>query len=84
MIMSNQQVLRYQVRVHDEDGSLWAEVLDLPGCFASGDTEDELREALDEAISLYLSDRDHAVRGRSLPSESVTELREQSWELVIA
>jgi hypothetical protein len=27
----------YTVRVHDEgDGMLWAEVVDLPGCFASG------------------------------------------------
>ena len=45
------------MRVHEEeDGSLWAEVLDLPGCFASGDTLDELREALGEAISLYIAD----------------------------
>lgn len=44
------------VRLHQEDSSLWAEVLDLPGCFASGDTLDELREALEEAISLYLHD----------------------------
>lgn len=47
----------YIVKVHHEDdGSTWAEVLDLPGCFASGDTWDELWEALGEAISLYLSD----------------------------
>lgn len=46
----------YIVRVHEEDGSYWAEVLDLPGCFASGQTLDELREALGEAIGLYLGD----------------------------
>lgn len=45
----------YVVRVHhDDDGSLWAEVLDLPGCFASGDSLDELSEALEEAVRLYL------------------------------
>jgi len=44
-------------RIHnEEDGSLWAEVLDLPGCFASGDSLDELRDALEEAISLHLHD----------------------------
>lgn len=49
--------VQYTVTVHEEDdGSLWAEVADLPGCFASGHTLDELREALDEAISLYLAD----------------------------
>ena len=44
------------VRVHREhDGGLWAEVLELPGCFASGADEEELDEALREAIALYSS-----------------------------
>jgi predicted RNase H-like HicB family nuclease len=48
----------YVVRVHDaEDGTLWAEVVDLPGCFATGDNLDELRESLEEAIPMYLSER---------------------------
>jgi predicted RNase H-like HicB family nuclease len=46
----------YIARVHQEDGSFWAEVLDLPGCFASGGSLDELREALEEAVALYLTD----------------------------
>lgn len=47
----------YIVKVHREEaGMLWAEVLELPGCFASGANLDELREALEEAISLYLHD----------------------------
>jgi predicted RNase H-like HicB family nuclease len=40
------------VRVHEEDGSYWAEVVELPGCFASGDTLDELRAGLDEAVRM--------------------------------
>lgn len=49
--------VEYIVRVHEEqDGTVWAEVLDLPGCFASATTLDELRESLQEAISLYLAD----------------------------
>lgn len=46
----------YTVHVHDEgpDG-LWAEVLELPGAFASGMTQEELNESLTEAIGLYLS-----------------------------
>ena len=47
----------YTVRVHHEQGEkLWAEVLELPGCFAAGADVRELREALTEAISLYLSE----------------------------
>ena len=47
---------RYTVRVHQEPGQeLWAEVLELPGCFATGTDMEDLRQALTEAISLYLS-----------------------------
>ena len=51
----------YIVRVHPEEGSFWAEVRELPGCFASGDSMDELWEALGEAISLYLSTPENVV-----------------------
>lgn len=51
--MSTQE---YIARIHEsDDGSLWAEVLDLPGCFATGRTLAELREALEEAISMCRS-----------------------------
>ena len=47
---------RYTVRVHQEPGhELWAEVLELPGCFATGTDMEDLRQALTEAIGLYLS-----------------------------
>ena len=42
--------------IRHEDGMYWAEVTELPGCFASGDTVTELIEALEEAVSLYLTD----------------------------
>jgi predicted RNase H-like HicB family nuclease len=51
------------VRVHEEDGSYWAEVVELPGCFASGETLDELRMALGEAIRLH---RDEPLGGKPL------------------
>lgn len=47
-------------RIHQEDGSYWAEIAELPGCFASGETLDELREAIEESVSLYLTDRTDA------------------------
>lgn len=47
---------RYTVRVHQEPGhDPWAEVVELPGCFASGADMNELRQALTEAIGLHLS-----------------------------
>jgi len=39
-----------------EDGSYWAEVPALPGCFAAGTTLDELVDSLREGVELYLTD----------------------------
>jgi predicted RNase H-like HicB family nuclease len=47
--------LALHVDVHQEDGSYWAEVRELPGCFASGDTTAELIESVEEAVALYLA-----------------------------
>lgn len=44
------------VRVHHEDQSYWAEVVEMPGCFASADTLDELMVAVSEAVSLYAAE----------------------------
>lgn len=45
----------YTVHIHDDDDSLWAEVVELPGCFASGNDQQELEDNIAEAIGLYLS-----------------------------
>ena len=43
-------------KIRQEEGSYWAEVPSLPGCFASGHDLDELFESLREGIELYLGD----------------------------
>lgn len=43
-------------RIHIEEGTYWADVPELPGCFASGDTLDELFESLREGVALYVTD----------------------------
>ena len=61
--MSEAAEREYDVRVHRaEDGSLWAEVPDLPGCFATGDDWNELLEAVQEAISVYVADDPDALK----------------------
>ena len=47
--------MELNAKVHSEDGAYWAEVAELPGCFASGATLDELTDALRESIQLYLA-----------------------------
>jgi predicted RNase H-like HicB family nuclease len=41
-------------RIHTEAGCYWVDIPELPGCFASGDTLDELFESLREGVALYL------------------------------
>jgi predicted RNase H-like HicB family nuclease len=70
----------YTVRVHEEPGEsqLWAEVLELPGVFVTGADLEEIREALTEAIGLYLSepgDEKHVELEDAPDSGSVTEHR---------
>lgn len=43
-------------RIHTEEGCYWADVAELPGCFAAGDMLDELFESLQESVALYLGD----------------------------
>jgi predicted RNase H-like HicB family nuclease len=46
--------------IHLEDGAYWADVPALPGCFASGETLDDLMASLKEGIELYLAEGEKA------------------------
>jgi predicted RNase H-like HicB family nuclease len=48
--------MRLKVFIHHEGAEYWSDIAELPGCFASGRTLNELHEALGEAIGLYLWD----------------------------
>jgi predicted RNase H-like HicB family nuclease len=56
MTRNGSQIMELTVNVHMEDESYWADVPELPGCFASGDTLDELFNSVREGIQLYLAD----------------------------
>lgn len=49
-------VREFHLTVHFENDQIWAEVDDLPGCFAAGRNMTELQEALAEAIGFYLTE----------------------------
>lgn len=48
--------IMFNINVDYEDGMLWGQVEQMPGCFASGENVEELQEALLEAIKLCLPD----------------------------
>ncbi len=64
----------YRVVIHAEEGSYWAEVEQMPGLFASGDTQEELQEALVEAMGMYLSSSETHVRVQISSIEPVSEV----------
>ena len=62
--------------IHEENGSYWAEVKELPGCFASGHDLEEVKEGLIEAITLVL--------GEQRESEAPISVRVDELKLVAA
>jgi predicted RNase H-like HicB family nuclease len=52
------------------DGSFSAYVPDLPGCVACGDSQDEVRRLIEEAVSLHIDSlRNH---GESVPAPTAS------------
>ncbi len=81
------KVRSYTVIVHEEEdkeaGGYWAEVVELPGCFASGDTLDELEQDIRGAIETYI---DVQVKlGKPVPEgKGEVEPGERRWEIAVA
>lgn len=50
------------VRIHFEDRAYWATVDEYPGVFAAGDSLEELRESLEEGLTLVIKDADLHLR----------------------
>lgn len=47
--------MKFDVILHKEDNGYWAEVPALKGCFTQGETVEEVRENIKEAIIAWLS-----------------------------
>jgi predicted RNase H-like HicB family nuclease len=60
-------VERVQVCIREEEGMYWAEVPEHPGLFASGETINELLDALAEAWTLYMDAEPGSTRIRLAP-----------------
>lgn len=48
--------MRYMVVIEEGETSFGAYVPDLPGCVAVGETEEEVKKLIQEAIELHLED----------------------------
>lgn len=47
--------MKFDVILHKEDNGYWAEVPVLKGCYTQGDTIDEIKDNIKEAITAWLS-----------------------------
>ena len=47
--------MKFDVILHKEDNGYWAEVPALKGCYTQGDTIDEIKDNIKEAITAWLS-----------------------------
>lgn len=43
----------HHFKVHKEENGFWAQCIELPGCFAQGDTMKELQANMKEVLELY-------------------------------
>ncbi|MGI8494841.1 MAG: type II toxin-antitoxin system HicB family antitoxin [Pyrinomonadaceae bacterium] len=48
--------MRYMVVIEEGAGDFGAYVPDLPGCVAVGETEDEVKQLIQEAVEFHLED----------------------------
>jgi len=54
--------MRYKVIVHEaEEGGYWAQVPSLPGCVSQGETLEEVKDNIKEAIEVYLESQEKDV-----------------------
>ena len=60
----------FTVQIHDEYGSYWAQILEMPGCRTEGDTIDELMKNIYEVTELYLEVLEEDNKVDSSPSRS--------------
>jgi predicted RNase H-like HicB family nuclease len=80
--MSDVRVLH--LTVHFEGDQIWAEVDDLPGCFAAGRNMEELQEALAEAIGFYLAEGETPASVSELQVEQASATTHVPARLVLA
>lgn len=50
--------MKYNFKIHKETKGYWAECIELEGCVTQGDTMEELKYNMSEALNLYLSEDD--------------------------
>lgn len=67
--------MKYHFKVHKEGKGFWAECMELSGCFTEGDSLEELRENMQEALNLYIDEPHDSKKLAPLPDDSISPSR---------
>ena len=67
--------MKYHFKVHKEGNGFWAECIELSGCFTEGDSIEELRENMHEALNLYIDEPQDSKKLAPLPDDSILPSR---------
>ena len=63
--------MRYHFRYHKERNVYWAKCVELDGCYTQGDTLDDLKQNMEEALNLYLDEPSDSRSVFPLPKQTV-------------
>jgi len=65
--------MKYHFKMHRSKKGFWAEGVELPGCKSQGDSVEELRKNLSEALDLFLEEPPESPICFPLPDSSIIE-----------
>lgn len=66
--------MEYHFKLHrEEEGGLWAECIELKGCLSDGESIDELKNRLADALNLYLNEPEGSNMIFPLPDKSLDD-----------
>ena len=63
--------MKYHFKVHQEEKYLWAQCVELEGCFTQAESEEELQRNMREALNLYVYEPEDSKELAPLPDESI-------------
>ena len=67
--------MRYHFKIHKEGTGFWAECLEIPGCVTQGDSKEELRENMEDAINTILQEPPESKYLYPLPDKKIKKGR---------
>jgi len=63
--------MKYHFKIHKEGDGYWAECIELRGCITQGDSIEELKQNMEEALNLYIEEPQSSKELFPFPDDSI-------------